>query len=387
MKKFGKGMSLCSSWLSKKTSKYFWVLIVSSLTIFLAFVVFLTVSKHNISSGVSLHDDPRRPYLTNESDYYVPDSFAGHFHKTHAKRTIKWGEHRNGKITMKTNNLGFRNDAETKPEKPPGTIRVIVTGDSHVDGVVNNDESVAAHLSRLLGAQGDGKTNYEVLCGGVGYYTFQNYKGLLNRFLYLNPDLFIVIMYAGNDFMDAIRFAEVEKELSVPERSKDYLDRLNRALNMEFRARGPIIQAYNQIAFFTHYPDMKDRSLRIAERELLEMQEICSRNNISFMVAILPTKLDVEPQSDTSFLGKINDTLELSEKDLSVNRLLSGYLTEFLTKRGIICIDPLEFMKTNGLKFGELYWRQDYHLNDKGHQVVADALYRQLRFPLPGKHR
>ena len=370
-----------------RTSRHFKIFVGVLLAAFLLLSGYwlLAVSKYGVRSSISLSDDPERPYLSNEGNYYMLDSIAGHIHRPDVTRSIKWAEHKNGKVSMKTNNLGFRNDMNTDAEKADGTIRVIVTGDSHVDGVINNDESLAFQLGRLLNGDDRGGARYEVLNGGVGYYTFQNYKGLLDRFLYLKPDIFIVVTYMGNDFMDALRFAERTKELSIPSRSKAYFARLHSALDLGFRARAPIMQAFNQIYFFSQYPDMQDRALGIAQREIEEMQGICRRNNIALVIALLPTKVDVEPQSDSALIKNVSNNLHLSEKDLSINRLLAARLDKFLSERGIVYIDLFEPMKSESQNHGDLYWTQDYHLNDKGHAFVAGALYKPALASSPGQ--
>jgi hypothetical protein len=107
-------------------------------------------------------------------------------------RNFKWAEHYDGIINMKTNNLGFRRDTDTFPDKVR-KIRILVTGDSHIDGVLNNSESCCATLENLLN-QSYNDNIYEVINGGVGYYFPRNYLGIINKYLYLSPDIFIVIL-------------------------------------------------------------------------------------------------------------------------------------------------------------------------------------------------
>ena len=77
-------------------------------------------------------------FPSNETAYYVRDSMAGHTHKPHAVLEFKWWEHPQGTPRMVTNDLGFRKDSDTIERKGSGIYRILVTGDSHTDGVVYN---------------------------------------------------------------------------------------------------------------------------------------------------------------------------------------------------------------------------------------------------------
>ena len=44
-------------------------------------------------------------------------------------------------------------------------------------------------------------THYQVINNGVGFYCPLNYLGVIKKYLYLAPDIYIVIVYGGNDFI------------------------------------------------------------------------------------------------------------------------------------------------------------------------------------------
>ena len=62
--------------------------------------------------------------VNNERDYYIFDPLAGHIHKSNARREYEWPEHKDSKVTLKTNNLGFRSDVDTNIDKQ-GRIRIL----------------------------------------------------------------------------------------------------------------------------------------------------------------------------------------------------------------------------------------------------------------------
>ena len=46
------------------------------------------------------------------------------------------------------------------------------------------------------------KPTCEVINGGTGYYGPHNYSGFLQRFMFLRPNLYVVVFYTGNNFLE-----------------------------------------------------------------------------------------------------------------------------------------------------------------------------------------
>src|SRR5579884_2355866 len=100
--------------------------------------------------------DAKKEFATvrKERDFYVFDPVVGFVHKARARRVYDWPEHPDHRIELRTNNLGFRDNADTVAEKKPGTTRILFIGDSQTDGVVNNRESFVSLLESKLTAAG-----------------------------------------------------------------------------------------------------------------------------------------------------------------------------------------------------------------------------------------
>jgi lysophospholipase L1-like esterase len=325
----------------------------------------------------------QRDFLKWESDYYIPDKIAGHLHRPHAERIYFWPEHPSRKIILKTNNFGFRNNEDTLPEKPVNTVRILFTGDSHIDGVVNNDENAAAILrTRLNSSEAKGKS-YEVLNGGVGSYEFANYSGFMKKFSHLKPDTFIVCSYSGNDFMNAITDAENEKKVVIS-RPDDHYQRLQRAMSSHKRAHAIVSQVLNQVYFFKQFPEMKRTAVELTMNSVIEMHDFCAIRGIDFLFVLLPTKADLEWSSDAELLNGISASLELSAKDLTVNRRLARFLLLELQQKGIKTLDGYRLMSQHRSPF--FYWKEDYHLNVNGHELIANAIY-DTYFHVESKNR
>ncbi len=312
---------------------------------------------------------PRIPrFLKIETDYYIYDDLAGHLHKPNANREYTWQEHKKGKVVLQTNNLGFREDVDTKGEKPAGIIRILVTGDSQTDGVVYNAESFCNQLEYLLN-RGEKNPRYECINGGIGHFGPQHYSGFLKRFLYLKPDVFVVVVYTGNDFLDTFYIEESSGRLQTPLRPPGYHDKLLEADEM---LSGSLAQSLNQIFFFKTFPELMGKAVEITTIHIEIINQICKDNKIKLLVVLLPTKLDIELHMDRDRIMAASKIMQLSEKDFGIIRQLTEALISWLTKRKINYIDLYSPMKK---KLRKLYWKKDHHLNGRGHRVIARIIY------------
>jgi hypothetical protein len=302
-----------------------------------------------------------------ESDYYAEDSLSGHFHKPLVTRDIKWPEHPLGKIIMKTNNMGFRNDESTGKTKNPGTKRIIITGDSHTDGVIYNSESVAARLKEML-MEKYPEQYFEALNAGVGYFGPQNYFGVCRKFEFLKPDIFVVIIYTGNDFLDGIRIASENGWLSVPPRSDRYYEDLWKVDNLYSGFTGQLV---NQVKFFKSYPQYSDTARMIMKDNLKKINNLCAKNNTRFLVMLLPSKIDTEPQTDSTRISEVFRIMNYDKQDIIENYKMTKELAVWLTEMQIPFVDMFPSFKSSEQ---ELFWKADYHVNHLGHEEMAKQM-------------
>ncbi len=99
------------------------------------------------------------------------------------------------------NRAGFR-DYEYPEQKPEGTYRIVVLGDSTTagNGIPNLDDTYTKRLEKLLNTPTDTTLRYEVLNMGVGgYHTLQEVETLRIKGLKYNPDMVLVTLCV-NDF-------------------------------------------------------------------------------------------------------------------------------------------------------------------------------------------
>lgn len=331
------------------------------LIFFLAIILIIFCKKEN--SGLMLK--PHFP--SSDNDYYQADSISGHFHKPDVIRDFKWDEHPQGEIIMQTNNIGLRNDGSTEVKKDKNLFRVIITGDSHIDGVLKNNESIAFVLEDGLNKINP-EQKYEVLNAGNGYFGPQNYLGVYQKFVHFNPDLFIVTIYTGNDFLDAIRIEAENGRLNIPERPLGYYDKL---WEIDELYTGFTGQLLNQLKFFDTYPEYVDTALQITQQSLLKINKLCKKDGIAMQIVLLPTKIDTEAQTDINRIDEVFAMMKFNESDLQKNRQMVVSLIEWLEKNSIPTIDLEESFKNSN---EELFWRADYHININGHRLMAEEI-------------
>jgi lysophospholipase L1-like esterase len=106
------------------------------------------------------------------------------------------------RIRYQINSRGFRG----KELAPPGeSLRVVVYGDSFIQGEFSRTEDtfterLSTHLARRIGK------SVEVVNAGVaGYGPDQELRRMEDELASLKPNLVIVAIYAGNDFGDLVR--------------------------------------------------------------------------------------------------------------------------------------------------------------------------------------
>jgi len=310
-------------------------------------------------------------FLARETDYYLPDSLVIHVHKPYAKRILEWSEHPVGRIVMQTNNMGFREDEDTSTQGPENTVRVLVAGDSHIDGVVNNVESFPNVLEQLLNDEFD-SVRFEVINGGTGYYDTSHYLQFLKKYLHLKPALYIVVIYTGNDFMGAASI--LEQTTVIPsKRPPDYHTRLADAREKISTGVGQVL---NQIFYFKSCPVMQEKVLDSVISNLSGIQALCRENKIRPLFVFLPTLLYIEPERDEQRLKKAAEALKLTGDDLRLNREIASKVMEWLSGNDIPYLDLYQSMKEAD---DPCFWIRDYHLGTNGHRIAAEAMFAEYR--------
>jgi len=118
--------------------------------------------------------------------------------------------------------------------------------------------------------------------------------------------------------------------------------------------------------------------MRITFELLKEMNEICKKNHVQFVVVVIPTK-------DMAFAEYVehNSTIPLSDvvdKLLVNERLALERTSKFLTDTNIPYVDPLPALQ-RAVGNGDKFFADsagDMHPNKNGYRIIAEAVAKQL---------
>ena len=151
--------------------------------------------------------------------YLERHELLGHFHIPGYEGWLKSPEFT---TFVKISPLGLR-DRRTTYAKPPGTFRIVLLGDSYLEGVhVHQWETVAERLEALLNEAGHGPV--DVINAGVAAYgTGQQVLLFEHEVHRYEPDLVVLLFYVANDVKNNSYMLELpggKRELAL----KPYFD-------------------------------------------------------------------------------------------------------------------------------------------------------------------
>jgi lysophospholipase L1-like esterase len=302
------------------------------------------------------------PPLRNPTGRMMYDREAWVVLRPDREQSFAWAEHPAGRVTFRTNNLGFREDEPTVVRTD--AHRILVVGDSHTEGLVENAESFANVLEDLLD-EAHPERRHDVINAAVGGTGPHNYLGMVRRHLALKPDLVIAVVYTGNDFSNALEISDFHTKRRVKPRDEAYI-----ALVSGANERWPELlpQGFNQVCQFRYWEGDEDVALAAAAAALREIAALGSRHGFRLAVVALPSKPDVDRADDAQVIDAIETQLGYGERERTANLLLGRRLLAELDADGILGIDPSDAMQA---ETRPLYWRKDHHLDVTGHALLA----------------
>jgi lysophospholipase L1-like esterase len=247
-------------------------------------------------------------------------------------KRVKFLEHPDGSWQLRTNSLGMRGDAE--PLEPKPSLRVVVTGDSHTEGVCSNSENLSNQLALRLRAAGI--EDAEVLNSGGSGYDIYNYVGVVRARAELQPDLYVVIVFGGNDFQGSMGlqrfFHRRGGTKNRPWNSREMLQKHD-------AAKGLLAQELFQAFYFMNNPSEEVIALRTATAACMEMMRSAAEAGARVLFVYLPPALAGQPElmaevrdATIADLGLPPDCIEIS------NRLADRWL-QALRERELPVLD------------------------------------------------
>jgi hypothetical protein len=360
----------------------------------------------------------------NDVNSFIADSKLGFRRNPDSEGFYKTNEFNN---YIKFNAYGW-NDVERSIAKPDNTFRIIVLGDSYVEGLqVAREQTFTHKLETLLNNSGR-KKRYEVINMGVGGYgTTQELLLLKDRGLEFEPDLVILSLLTGNDirnnsiFLDqstknwkkAFRpYIELSKDTSILHLpGSKGLSKISRAgwkywlfdnfMLIKFihkrlsRIEGcaKLMVKYGFLAkstylnmtgipvdyqiYLSNTEDEWEKAWTTTEYLLNEMKKILNERNIPFVVMIVTNREQIYRED---WMQILKSYPEMQEKkwDLSIP---DKRVASILNKLGIdyISLKPFFQQKAKAKAHKRLHYKNDGHWTAEGHALGAKLLFNHIK--------
>jgi len=258
---------------------------------------------------------------------------------------------------FRTNSHRLR-DSEIPLEKPPGTLRIAMVGNSMTIGhAVKQDELYTEVMERDLNSRFQGQPKVDVLNAGEQGYSIIHFMPFAKEFVYPYQPDYVIYQFCWND----IESSSLMRVRNVP-------DQLPESGPIRFLARrsrlfGKLMKLRDMSKFAQNLLVMYDDSLAVEGffKDLFAWADSVRDQEMLFGMAIFPNVLEVQvpdkyPELTAAFLKK---------KDQIIERCRRG---------GIPVCDLTEpLMKRYAGDHQDLY--ADYgHFNPRGHALAAKVI-------------
>lgn len=310
------------------------------------------------------------PSLKQARDIYDPQTYFRNRPGFVAPRQFK--EHPDGEWTIRFNAAGFKSDRELSAVAPD--LRVLVAGDSHSEGVVPTEENYCSQLERLALAEHP-QRSVEVLNASRGGYMLYNYLGVLEKYAELEPQVFVMAVFGGNDFTETVPLYGYFEGESLEDGRREWGMKV--ALS---RRAGPdsgqaLAQGMHQEALLHHSPRWRDLALQANLAVTREAARQCRELGIEFILLYIPPATDVQPEYCAEGIAQVLEVFEMAPEDRgSTERLADEYLAT-MAADGVKVVDLRSAFRAADER---LYWKADLHINTAGHAVAARELHRAV---------
>ncbi len=328
-------------------------------------------------------------HLTRPPQMFYTDERIGLRHISNIDKSSNWPESHKGSVIFKTNNLGFRENKDTQVKKNKSN-RYMVFGDSHTDGVVDNELSFPNLTENHLNLENSDFV--EIINAASGHSSIYQQSLHLEEWLHLKPDKVIFVFYTGNDYLEMLwKFIphpdlnERGQLIALPaeDQPADWVSysivlrlirRFDHSVKMQAEKinRYAVWQSLSQAYYFKEHPVEFEQSSRLHDASIKKIKRLSTQNNFELLFLILPTKYQIEPDTDSSSFRRLEQLYGLSPNEKTDDRVRRDFLA-LLRQNEISYLDLYDSLLTASQEkpANPLYWNSDHHLSESGHAVVA----------------
>jgi hypothetical protein len=262
---------------------------------------------------------------------------------------------------------------------------VIVTGASNVEGKCDDRDAAPALLEALLRKRLP-QDDVEVLNAACAGYTFYNFLAVLEQYAELQPDVFCLVAYGGNDFFGNLKF-ERWFERRLPPRYEPYGTAALEASDDDF-LRQLVGVEVGQAAYYLNNPEGEQLSIDSALRGDAGHGAPVRRAGHPLRVRLPASAAGGQPAYLAEERRRALQLVGLEEGALEVSGRIADAWIEYCAQIGIDVID----LRPRFLEADErLYWKADIHINlrrstRRGRGPLRTARSRVGRGPGLGAH-
>jgi len=269
------------------------------------------------------------------------------------------------RIVRRSNNLGLvRSEDVTTLASGP---RALLVGDSHLMGVVSNADNASDLLEKRLRA--GGRAAAAVYNGSCGFYSlYQEVLRLRSLAETLKPDLFVVVCFLGNDFVELEDAGSPHLDDALVERPADPSPppetTSERMRWLALPEEALFWQGMNQAAYFHLHPERFEPVCAKAKKSLELLRDLAKGRGARTLLVLLPSY-------DLVFPARVEALGDAARQAVSTGA--NGRLRDFVGKAadelGIPLVDMLRAFRADGRE--DLY-ATDYHVFLRGHALLAE---------------
>jgi len=312
--------------------------------------------------------------------------------------TIRYEEEVNNQIRINEN--GFRYPLKNGDKKK----KIFVIGDSFVSNIAVEESAV---FTNVLAAKFNDVSVYNY--GVNGYSLVQDYLLLQHLLAKEKPDLIVVNVFLGNDFIEnttanwllprpIASLDSITQVLQImppafkegfdyqPKESLEHFSHLwaftKRKLN-NIKARFSKEKQYVLQEQFFCAPNPEAvfiQQLRILKELIKPIANYTKENQCELLFTLAPTIVQVEEIFWQKFLTQYADQAKQFNRDL-----INKNLMEFALAKNIKMLDFFPSLyQAMDKNEATLYFSKEQHWTEKGNQLVADVLYDYLRLNYAG---
>ena len=376
-----------------------------AINVLLALVVSLAVAAGVLEVGLRLLGMGPQPTINRF------DKELGWVKTPNSTAHRKTGEY---DVTFTINSLGLRDDEMSSPKKPAGVYRVLVLGDSFVQGYTVERENLFVDILERWW-QAEGRKVDVINAGTEGYSTDQEVLWFQLHGRDFQPDLVVLCPYENDLYWDSqthydrypkpryTSTGEIERDAlrdpgPPPALSHSAIGRILLAVAKPpelWSPNGTIKLPMEWVAYFRDDPppmkDVKDRT----KGALIALQKTCKEIGAGLQVVTIPGKACIEKPAHEmlakSFRPSWMARLLFHQKEVDPSTWSPDVPVEtFLTlcrDLGIASLDSRAALIADvpSTKDGHLYYQRDWHLNAAGNRSLAryvhDEFDRRNVFP------